>query len=107
MIFKKIKEIKNHYSYSYSTFDSELIDGFLAYFDNDSVFRIISLENWKVLFEKDYRSPLSINYCKGFFLIENNRIVHSLNLEDGKIETYYTSDLLEGYEISSAVISQG
>ncbi len=107
MIFRKIKEVQNHNSYSYSTFDSELIDGYLAYFDNNSVFRIISLDNWKVLFEKDYRSPLSINYCKGFFLIEENRIIHAVNLEGGKIEAYYTSDLLEGYEISTSVVSPG
>ena len=107
MNFRKIKEIQNHQSYSYSTFDSELRDGYLAYFDNESVFRIISLENWKVLFEKDFKTPLSINYCQNFFLIEENRIVYTVNIEDAKIEVYYTGDLLYGYEISSAVVSPG
>lgn len=105
MIFKKIKEIPNHQSYSYSTFDSELRDGYLAYFDNNSVFRIISLEDWTVLIEKDYKAPLGINYCGSFFLIEDSRIVHSVDLEDRKIKTYYSSDALNGYDLSLVVVS--
>ena len=88
-MFKQKKQLKDFHSYSYSTFDKELQNGVITFFDSNLILNVYDTQSLEIVLMEKREGAYSINYVQNNIFLSNEKCILSVDVNNACINEYF------------------
>ncbi len=106
-MFKQIKKINDVSNYTYSTFEFEILSGFITFINSDNVLYVFDSNNLEILVKIKLEDNYGLSFIDNtFYLKKGDDSLFKLNIKAKRLEHIYTTTIKDGFSYSIGLLTK-